>query len=59
MKGVRETMNQMIEAWNAILDVPEEVSPQPESHSGMKVSHVCNCKVEIHYCRTIDIWLYS
>ncbi|KAK1435794.1 hypothetical protein QVD17_01563 [Tagetes erecta] len=33
VKGVRETMNQMIEAWNAILDVPEEVSPPPESNS--------------------------
>lgn len=33
MKSVRETMNQMIEAWNAIPDVAEEVSPQPESHS--------------------------
>ncbi|XP_076957527.1 TORTIFOLIA1-like protein 4 [Bidens hawaiensis] len=33
VKGVRETMNQMIEAWNAVLDAPEEVSPPPESHS--------------------------
>ncbi|KAJ0540044.1 putative MT-associated protein TORTIFOLIA1/SPIRAL2 [Helianthus annuus] len=33
VKGVRETMNQMIEAWNAVLDVPEEVLQQQESHS--------------------------
>ncbi|MFS7963233.1 putative MT-associated protein TORTIFOLIA1/SPIRAL2 [Helianthus anomalus] len=33
VKGVRETMIQMIEAWNAVLDVPEEVLLQQESHS--------------------------
>ncbi|KAK9080479.1 hypothetical protein SSX86_000237 [Deinandra increscens subsp. villosa] len=33
VKSVRETMNQMVEAWNAIPDSPEEVSPPPESHS--------------------------
>lgn len=33
VKGVRETMNQMIEAWNAIPDAPEEGSPPPESQS--------------------------
>ncbi|KAK9072397.1 hypothetical protein SSX86_008831 [Deinandra increscens subsp. villosa] len=34
VKGVRETMNQMIEAWNAVQDVAvEEVSPPPESRS--------------------------
>ncbi|PWA67715.1 Armadillo-like helical [Artemisia annua] len=37
VKSVRETMNQMIEAWNAIPDVAEEVSPQPESHSSKEV----------------------
>ncbi|KAI3820794.1 hypothetical protein L1987_08342 [Smallanthus sonchifolius] len=33
VKSVRETMNQMVTAWNAIPDLPEEVSPLPESHS--------------------------
>lgn len=33
VKAVRETMNQMIEAWNVIPDVLEEVSPPRESQS--------------------------
>lgn len=36
VKIVRETMNQMIEAWKAIPDVPEEVLTPPESHSSSK-----------------------
>ncbi|KAL8256962.1 hypothetical protein R6Q59_029003 [Mikania micrantha] len=37
VKIVRETMNQMIEAWKAIPDVPEEVLTPPESQSSSKV----------------------
>ncbi|XP_024977008.1 TORTIFOLIA1-like protein 3 [Cynara cardunculus var. scolymus] len=33
VKGVRATMNQMIEAWNAIPDAPEEVSAPRQSQS--------------------------
>ncbi|KAI3686471.1 hypothetical protein L1987_80149 [Smallanthus sonchifolius] len=33
VKSVRETMNQMVTAWNAIPDLPEAVSSPPESHS--------------------------
>ncbi|XP_024968847.1 TORTIFOLIA1-like protein 3 isoform X2 [Cynara cardunculus var. scolymus] len=36
VKIVRETMNQMIEAWKAIPDVPEEVLTPPESQSSSK-----------------------
>ncbi|KAI3717782.1 hypothetical protein L1987_69609 [Smallanthus sonchifolius] len=42
VKGVRETMNQMIEAWNAVLDAPEEVSPPPESHSSKEEANAQN-----------------
>ncbi|KAK9066509.1 hypothetical protein SSX86_013832 [Deinandra increscens subsp. villosa] len=38
VKIVRETMNQMIETWKAIPDVPEEVLTPPESHSSSKDS---------------------
>ncbi|KAI3765763.1 hypothetical protein L2E82_15806 [Cichorium intybus] len=36
VKTVRETMNQMIEAWKAIPDLPEEVLTPPESQSSSK-----------------------
>ncbi|XP_071702656.1 TORTIFOLIA1-like protein 4 [Rutidosis leptorrhynchoides] len=43
VKGVRETMNQMIEAWNAIPDLlKEEVSPPPGSHSSKEEADVRN-----------------
>ncbi|KAI7751806.1 hypothetical protein M8C21_031135 [Ambrosia artemisiifolia] len=31
VKGVRETMNQMIEAWNAVVDAPDSHSPKEEA----------------------------
>ncbi|KAK1433783.1 hypothetical protein QVD17_10700 [Tagetes erecta] len=40
VKIVRETMNQMIEAWKLIPDVPEEVLTPPESHSSSKEAEV-------------------
>ncbi|XP_047972115.1 TORTIFOLIA1-like protein 3 [Salvia hispanica] len=36
VKAARETMNQMIEAWNEIPDLPEEFSPVPESEASSK-----------------------
>lgn len=36
VKSVRETMNQMIEAWKAIPDLPEVVLTPPESQSSSK-----------------------
>lgn len=40
VKSVRETMNQMIEAWKAIPDLPEKVLTQPESQSSSKAAEV-------------------
>ncbi|KAI3785739.1 hypothetical protein L1987_44864 [Smallanthus sonchifolius] len=40
VKIVRETMNQMIEAWKAIPDTPEEVLTPPESHSSSSKAEV-------------------
>ncbi|XP_076916189.1 TORTIFOLIA1-like protein 3 [Bidens hawaiensis] len=40
VKSVRETMSRMIEAWNAIPDLSEEVSPPPESHSSKEESDI-------------------
>ncbi|KAL0335688.1 UNVERIFIED_CONTAM: TORTIFOLIA1-like protein 4 [Sesamum radiatum] len=42
VKATRETMNQMIEAWKEIPDLPDEVSPLPESQASSKgmISHV-------------------
>ncbi|KAI7751805.1 hypothetical protein M8C21_031134 [Ambrosia artemisiifolia] len=42
VKGVRETMNQMIEAWNAVADVSEEVSPPPDSHYPKEEAEIQN-----------------
>ncbi|KAJ9567203.1 hypothetical protein OSB04_003169 [Centaurea solstitialis] len=42
VKIVRETMNQMIEAWKAIPDVPEEVLTPPESRSSSKAAEVAS-----------------
>ncbi|KAL1553538.1 TORTIFOLIA1-like protein 4 [Salvia divinorum] len=36
VKAARETMNQMIEAWKEIPDLPEEFSPLPESETSSK-----------------------
>ncbi|KAK4394590.1 TORTIFOLIA1-like protein 3 [Sesamum angolense] len=36
VKATRETMNQMIEAWKEIPDLPDEVSPPPESQTSSK-----------------------
>ncbi|KAL0421848.1 UNVERIFIED_CONTAM: TORTIFOLIA1-like protein 3 [Sesamum latifolium] len=36
VKATRETMNQMIEAWKEIPDLPDEVSPLPESQASSK-----------------------
>ncbi|KAL1531797.1 TORTIFOLIA1-like protein 3 [Salvia divinorum] len=36
VKAARETMNQMIEAWKEIPDLPEEFSPIPESEASSK-----------------------
>ncbi|KAK6153348.1 hypothetical protein DH2020_012987 [Rehmannia glutinosa] len=36
VKAARETMNQMIEAWKQIPDLPEEFSPPPESEASSK-----------------------
>ncbi|XAR65424.1 hypothetical protein NMG60_11009553 [Bertholletia excelsa] len=36
VKIVRETMNQLVEAWKEIPDVSDEVSPPPEPHSTSK-----------------------
>ncbi|KAI3464026.1 hypothetical protein Pfo_020689 [Paulownia fortunei] len=36
VKAARETMNQMIEAWKEIPDLPEQVSPPPESEASSK-----------------------
>ncbi|KAG6410318.1 hypothetical protein SASPL_128376 [Salvia splendens] len=36
VKAARETMNQMIEAWKEIPDLPEEFSPPPESEASSK-----------------------
>ncbi|KAI3759353.1 hypothetical protein L6452_07104 [Arctium lappa] len=40
VKIVRETLNQMIEAWKAIPDVPEDVLTPPESQSSSKAEVV-------------------
>ncbi|KAI3726934.1 hypothetical protein L1987_66741 [Smallanthus sonchifolius] len=40
VKIVREAMNQMIEAWKAIPDTPEEVVTPPESHSSFSKAEV-------------------
>ncbi|KAI3825670.1 hypothetical protein L1987_07219 [Smallanthus sonchifolius] len=42
VKAVRETMTQMVEAWNAVLDAPEEVSPPPDSHSSKEEANAQN-----------------
>ncbi|KAI3761341.1 hypothetical protein L1987_51753 [Smallanthus sonchifolius] len=42
VKIVRETMNQMIEAWKAIPDMPEEVLTPPESQSSSKAAKVAS-----------------
>ncbi|XP_019153310.1 PREDICTED: microtubule-associated protein TORTIFOLIA1-like [Ipomoea nil] len=36
VKAVRETMNQMLEAWKEIPDLPDDVSPRPQSNSSSK-----------------------
>ncbi|CAA0826777.1 ARM repeat superfamily protein [Striga hermonthica] len=36
VKAVRETMNQLLEAWKDIPDLPDEVSPLPESQPSSK-----------------------
>ncbi|KAK6117978.1 LOW QUALITY PROTEIN: hypothetical protein DH2020_048278 [Rehmannia glutinosa] len=36
VKAARETMNQLIEAWKKIPDLPDEVSPPPESQASSK-----------------------
>lgn len=36
MKGVREVMNQMVEAWKQIPDLSDEASPPPHSNASSK-----------------------
>lgn len=36
VKAAREVMNQMIEAWKQVPDVPEDVSPPPRSQVSSK-----------------------
>ncbi|KAK6123014.1 hypothetical protein DH2020_043243 [Rehmannia glutinosa] len=36
VKAARETMNQLIEAWKEIPDLPDEVSPPPESQASSR-----------------------
>ncbi|BFG32652.1 hypothetical protein CerSpe_189260 [Prunus speciosa] len=36
VKGVREVMNQMVEAWKQIPDLSDEASPPPHSHASSK-----------------------
>lgn len=50
MKAAREAMNQMIEAWKEIPDLPDEISPPPESQTSSKGMRyhilflfLCNC----------------
>ncbi|KAL7607577.1 TORTIFOLIA1-like protein 4 [Lactuca sativa] len=42
VKSVRETMTQMIEAWKAIPDLPEEVLTPPESQASSKGAEVAS-----------------
>lgn len=33
---MRETINQMLEAWKEVPDLPDDISPRPESNSSSK-----------------------
>ncbi|XP_057780826.1 TORTIFOLIA1-like protein 4 [Salvia miltiorrhiza] len=43
VKAARETMNQMIEAWKEIPDLPDEFSPLPESEASSKQNASDGC----------------